>query len=136
MSNGLNSLGFFSSVAKSIHEVFLWMKNVDLDSILILIFSKSALNHEVMFLINALKEHKINSILITTNKNIISENNFCTIHFETIEQRYRSTALSSRINQFLIADIILKKLFYKLDKKQENEIFKKFNDQWINKGQK
>ncbi|WP_026389706.1 MurR/RpiR family transcriptional regulator [[Acholeplasma] multilocale] len=101
----LKKMGINSIYESDFHKILENIVLMNNDS-LVIINSKSCKNREIVFLLDHCHESNIPVALITSSvTNIIFEPDY-KILFKTIDQRQRYSAISSKIAQLMISDII------------------------------
>ncbi|UUD34777.1 MurR/RpiR family transcriptional regulator [Mycoplasmopsis caviae] len=101
----------------------------------VIIFSKTGNTAEIIFLCEQLLKNNFPFLLITANKSQKSKYPHVLLH-ETVEQRIRYHALSSKIAQQYIADIITDYLVSKIEDKSSRSDWLKVIDEWNDSGKK
>ncbi|RMX35574.1 MurR/RpiR family transcriptional regulator [Mycoplasmopsis fermentans] len=97
----------------------------------VILFSKSGKTNEILFLCETLLEHKFPFLLITANRLLKNKYPHVLLH-ETIEQKERYHALSSKIVQQYIADIIADHLISNNPNKLNRKNWLKMINEWNN----
>lgn len=110
MANDLNSMGFMASAHNNIHNLVLSFKYKNPKGFVVLIYSKTMNRQDINVLLEILRRNKIKSVLITENTLIQESEDLMILPFQTLRQQKRVNALSSRISQMYINDVILKVL--------------------------
>lgn len=132
MQNALLNIEFVSILANSIDDIVLYSQAYKYEDISVIIFSKNFNSPEFRFLVEAAELFKFNVIVITQNYNVKSKDNITVVYFATVEQKNRKIALTSKINQMFIGDIIVRKIASnKLLK--TNEFYEYFKLNWKSK---
>lgn len=129
MAYNLHLINKETILAVNIHDIILNIKEKEKNDYTIIIFSKSMRTKENKFILDLLKKYNIKVILITNNLNYATQNNLIVIHFYTLEQEKRVIALSSKISQLFISDILLRKLYLNSNI-HKSKIYNEFNDKW------
>lgn len=129
MQNALLNIEFVSILANSIDDIVLYSQSYKYEDISVIIFSKNLDSPEFRFLLQAAEKFRFNLIIITQNYNIKATDNIAVVNFATVEQKNRRIALTSKINQMFIADIIVRKIS---NNKvwQPNELYEYFSQNW------
>ncbi|AOX44199.1 transcriptional regulator [Spiroplasma sp. NBRC 100390] len=111
LHSNLNMIGYNCFTTESIHSLMVTMQNVDEDD-LIIIFSKSGKTNEIINVITLANKLGIDVALVTNNPNADQLYNIKhKILFEVhTKENERFPALSSKIVQILISDIIFRSL--------------------------
>lgn len=99
----LQKLGFNAFCFSDFHN-FLLISGQKSDACIIL-FSKSCTTKEIVFLLNEFEDKGKNLIIVTANKTLVSPNHLV-LYYQTREQQNRFVSISSKVNQFFIADLI------------------------------
>lgn len=120
--SNLNMIGYNCYTTENIHSLMVTLSNAEHDD-LIIIFSKSGKTNEVVNIINLANKLNIDVALVTNNPNIdqlykIKHKILFEVHTKENE---RFPALSSKIVQILISDIIFRSLL-KIHPNLENKI--------------
>lgn len=110
---GINSLSIYD-----IHNLLLALSSTIKDDLLVL-FSKSAQNKEILFLIKACDELGIDVLLITCNKEIVNRVKYKII-MKDIWKDKRLIATSSKTCMLAISDLIYYELYYMSDNADNN----------------
>ena len=110
---GINSLSIYD-----IHNLLLALSSAIKDDLLVL-FSKSAQNKEILFLIKACDELGIDVLLITCNKEIVNRVKYKII-MKDIWKDKRLIATSSKTCMLAISDLIYYELYYMSDNADNN----------------
>lgn len=124
--DNLMAIGYLAKFPNSIHELFKFINKQNKDESLIIIFSKLLRGKELEIMREIATTFNIKVFLITSNFGITKYNNENVIYIRTSEQEKRISALSSKISQQLMVDIITNYI----GNKENNEIFKNFNKKW------
>lgn len=132
MGNALNSLNLNAVVAKSTHDIALWLDEAKKEKYIVILFSKLMSSNELVVLVKLLKKHNISTVLITSNKNYVSEENFDVLLFETLEQDKRMFSVSSKIVELFVSDILLMKINSKLNL-EKGDFYNEFQKVWRKK---
>ncbi len=105
LANNLNKFDIHCTFSADAHVQILNISKLKEKDLIILI-SKSFETKEIMALINTLQNENKNIAVITANRTIDTTDFKHVIFFETIRQLNRTAALSSRVSEFFIVDII------------------------------
>ncbi|VEU59292.1 MurR/RpiR family transcriptional regulator [Mesomycoplasma neurolyticum] len=130
MVHNLLVIGKDAALANTIHDVILYVENYKKNNCVVLIFSKSMSSKENKFILDLLEKYGIQVILITKNINYKSTKNKIVIHFQTLEQDNRIIALSSKISELFISDILLRKLYLYNDNVIDRTLYSDFKKKW------
>ncbi|MDQ0513882.1 DNA-binding MurR/RpiR family transcriptional regulator [Mycoplasmoides fastidiosum] len=130
MCYNLQVIGKNAFLANTIHDIFLQIQTNSRDKYVICFFSKSMKTKENKFLLSLLQKYGISVILITNNRRYVSENKTIVIHFYTLEQKTRIIALSSKVSQLFIADILLRKIYLSKTEEEKSDILLEFHEKW------
>lgn len=127
LSSGLNIIGFSSTKVKTVYEVVLNMPDDKVHERCLIIFSKAFSTYDLSVIRDIMKKINCKLIIITADQKIKENDNEIIIRFRTYEQRKRITALSSRISQLMISDLIVNSM--KRIKKNIAKTF--FEERWL-----
>ncbi|EFF41657.1 MurR/RpiR family transcriptional regulator [Mycoplasmopsis alligatoris] len=129
LTSGCTILNVNAISTNSIHDLALWLNNTNKAEMYTIIFSKSMESRENKYIYNLLNENGYKTCLITQNRNFKSSKISDVIYFDSLQQIERISALSSRISEFFISDIIIKTLALKRQK-PHSKIYELFKDSW------
>lgn len=96
-----------------------------------ILFSRSGITKEILFLINSMSSKKIDFLLVTDNENHPLKDKIpYLVHTESVKRASRPTETSSKITQLLISDIIAESILPTTSKAQFDKFNKYVNDWW------
>jgi RpiR family carbohydrate utilization transcriptional regulator len=111
LATNLIKIGFNVIFYEDIHIQLLNVPMLTKDD-LVIMFSKNCQTREIRFLIDACYEYEIPSVVFTSNKNFLQKEKVTKVlTFVTYEQSQRITAISSKIAQLIISDLIYTEVF-------------------------
>jgi RpiR family carbohydrate utilization transcriptional regulator len=111
LATNLIKIGFNVIFYEDIHIQLLNIPMLTKDD-LVIMFSKKCQTREIRFLIDACYEYEIPSVVFTSNKNFSQKEKVTKVlTFVTYEQSQRITAISSKIAQLIISDLIYTEVF-------------------------
>lgn len=110
LSISLQKININAFASDEIHETILKISSFNKDD-LIIIFSKSAKNKEILFLLEQAKSLKIPSVLITGNEQIKDIFTY-KILFKNMLKDRRIIATCSKTSEIIIADAILYEVYF------------------------
>lgn len=110
LSINLQKININATASDEIHETILKISSFNNED-LIVIFSKSAQNKEILFLLEQTKKLNIKSVLITANEEI-KQNFTYKILFKNMLKDRRIIATCSKTSEIIIADAILYEVYF------------------------
>lgn len=110
LSINLQKININVTASDEIHETILKISSFSNED-LIVIFSKSAQNKEILFLLEQTKELDVKSVLITANEEI-KQNFTYKILFKNMLKDRRIIATCSKASEIIIADAILYEVYF------------------------
>ncbi|WP_033161321.1 MurR/RpiR family transcriptional regulator [[Mycoplasma] collis] len=129
MAHNLSVIGKDGIVAQTIHDIILYLDLKAKNDYLVCIFSKSVHSKENKFILDFLEKYEIPVILISKNQEYKNTQHRVVINFQTLEQDRRIVALSSKISQLFISDVLIRKLYLN-NNKQKNLMQLEFEKEW------
>lgn len=118
LSQNMIKLGIYSTSTYDMHNLLLALSSSDSNDLLIL-FSRSGENKEILYLIEICKELKIDIFLITCNDELSKRVKYKII-MKDIWKNKRLIATSSKTCMLAICDLIYYELYYMNEKADEN----------------
>lgn len=106
----LQKININAFASDEIHETILKISSFN-DNDLIIIFSKSSKNKEILFLLEQMLDLKLKSVLITANQEINKGFTY-KILLKNLEKNCRIIATCSKTSELVIADAILHEIYF------------------------
>ncbi len=129
LANNLNISGVHAIFATTIHDVVVWLKKKMDKNIVIVVFSKSMVSKENVFLVNLLKKYGVKIILVTENNKYKSIDSMVVLNIKTLERFNNNIQISSKISQLFIADVIVQALNKNTDT-NNTKLYQDFHKNW------
>jgi DNA-binding MurR/RpiR family transcriptional regulator len=111
LESNLVKIGYNAFFNDDIHTMLLYIPMLSKND-LVIIVSKSCMTSEVKYLINVCHELDIPCVVLTSNYNFPEKEKATKVlNFVTYEQPYRITAISSKVAQLIVTDLIFTEVF-------------------------